>query len=309
MPPRRNFLDMNELVDKWIALGSKTLPKYLASKPPKTLGNKTHKRLTAVEQLAKTERQMENNLKDEDDNRVLAPVRMREPSEIRTYSEEPVLDPTTICVYCDALLPRDPSPLLLSLYESALAQSYADVRNSNIQGLKTSINIRSRICYQHNFERVELVKARYEQWPSTIDFKVVETRLKTKKAQFDALINDSTPNGPRQENVFWKRALSLLNKSQGLAGDINNFDKTQIGYYGEQGLILMSTIFSRLLYITEESTVPLKPLQFVALVLTPEAGVLLIMEDRPYLTREEAITTMRQSSAYGVHMFPDLDSV
>ncbi|KAJ7121165.1 hypothetical protein C8R44DRAFT_787431 [Mycena epipterygia] len=306
MSNRRHFLDMNELIDKWDALGDKTLPRDQAPKAPKMLGNKKHgKRLTADEQLAKTKRSIENKVKDDDDLRVLAPV--KHAPEFRMFTEEPVLDPSTICIYCDALLPRDPSALLLSMYEEALPQSRPDVRPSNARGLIALLSVFSPICDRHQFERNVLPKASYEQWPIVIDFKDVETRLKAKKAMFDALINDSTPEGPRQQNLFWQRAVALENKSQGLVGNMQNFDQIQVGYYGERGIVVIETTFRRMLDIPLGSTTPLTPYNFMVLVLTPEAGVLLIMEDRPQSTRDEAIKTMRESSAYGVQMFPHND--
>lgn len=51
---------------------------------------------------------------------------------------------------------------------------------------------------------------------------------------------------------------------------------------------------------------PLTPAEFIQRVLLPEAAVSLIMSDRN-LGREDAIGTLRDSSRYGVAMFPSLD--
>jgi hypothetical protein len=55
------------------------------------------------------------------------------------------------------------------------------------------------------------------------------------------------------------------------------------------------------------SIAPLTPAEFIQLVLIPEAAVRLIMQDL-YLERDEAIVTLRESSQYGVAMFPDTSS-
>ena len=53
-----------------------------------------------------------------------------------------------------------------------------------------------------------------------------------------------------------------------------------------------------------DSTLPLTPIEFIQLVLVPEAAVALIMQDLSQ-SRQEAIETLRQSAEYGVAMFPD----
>jgi hypothetical protein len=52
---------------------------------------------------------------------------------------------------------------------------------------------------------------------------------------------------------------------------------------------------------------PLSPAEFVQFVLIPEVAVRLIMQDL-HLDRDEAIMTLRESSQYGVSMFPDVGS-
>jgi hypothetical protein len=77
--------------------------------------------------------------------------------------------------------------------------------------------------------------------------------------------------------------------------------------YGEVGIRVMHETFNRLVEISPEAAMPLTQLQFVALVLTLEAGVQLIMEDLA-VSRDDAIQEMHASSSYGAHMFPDTDN-
>jgi hypothetical protein len=74
--------------------------------------------------------------------------------------------------------------------------------------------------------------------------------------------------------------------------------------YGEIGIRVIHNTFNRLLQCSTDAALPLTPPQFLALVLTPEAGVQLIQEDLS-IDREEAINVMPESSSYGTQMFPD----
>ena len=82
--------------------------------------------------------------------------------------------------------------------------------------------------------------------------------------------------------------------------------------YGELGYVIIhQTIYD--LFTPQSfpplSTLPITPTEFIQLILVPEAAVSLIMEDLS-LTREQAITTLRESAEYGVAMFPyDQDDV
>jgi hypothetical protein len=77
--------------------------------------------------------------------------------------------------------------------------------------------------------------------------------------------------------------------------------------YGEVGIRVIHETFNRLITISPEAAMPLTQQQFAALVLTPEAGVQLIMEDMA-VGRDEAIKEMYASGSYGAQMFPDIDS-
>ena len=73
--------------------------------------------------------------------------------------------------------------------------------------------------------------------------------------------------------------------------------------YGEQGVRAIDATFHRLLTIAEDKTLPLTPQQFASFVLTPEAGVMLIMQDHQ-VPRDRAIQIMLDSASYGTNMFP-----
>jgi hypothetical protein len=64
---KRDFLDMDQLLEKWESLGPKKLPKSQVPKPVKVRASAPRKGLTAEEEITRTERKLENKLKGEDD--------------------------------------------------------------------------------------------------------------------------------------------------------------------------------------------------------------------------------------------------
>ena len=77
--------------------------------------------------------------------------------------------------------------------------------------------------------------------------------------------------------------------------------------YGEKGYAIIHAtlcdLFPPDLFVPSE-THPLTPLEFIQLILMPEAVVPLIMADL-HQPCGQAIITMRRSANYGVAMFPD----
>ncbi|KAJ7087607.1 hypothetical protein B0H15DRAFT_781299, partial [Mycena belliarum] len=218
-------------------------------------------------------------------------------------------DANTICPLCDSPLPLQLSEILARRLDDAITTGTPDPRPGNCLGLVATTQACALVCTRHRFETDLIPKALHSGWKLRVDFKDVERRLKHMKPIFDALIEDynNAADGPRQRSVFWqkahKNAVENSSKSQGIAGDLMSFKNVQPGYYGEQGIYVMNETFRRLFSIHPDSTYPLTPEQFAAFVLTPEAGVSLIMEDLE-VTREKAIETMYESSSYGVQMFP-----
>ncbi|KAG1803898.1 restriction of telomere capping protein 4, partial [Suillus plorans] len=93
----------------------------------------------------------------------------------------------------------------------------------------------------------------------------------------------------------------------GVKGQFSTFEKTQPGYYGELGLLIIhQTLYNLFPFSSFDTSLiaPLSRAEFVQFVLIPEVAVRLIMQDL-HLDRDEAIMTLRESSQYGVSMFPD----
>ncbi|KAG1770154.1 RTC4-like domain-containing protein [Suillus placidus] len=225
-------------------------------------------------------------------------------SDEDSFEIDAVFDPSTVCPYCDEPLPLNPTPQLKNLFATAKLQSYVDPRPRNPIGLKAPLGIYISACQRHHFETHSLPEALEKGWPQSIDFKKVPDRIENDDAR-----------GPRSRSVFWRELKKEIKKqgsrtATGLKGQFSTFEKTQPGYYGELGsLIIHQTLYNLfpLSSFDASSISPLSPAEFVQLVLVPEVAVGLIMQDL-HLDRDEAIITLRESSQYGVGMFPDVGS-
>ncbi|KAH7885744.1 RTC4-like domain-containing protein [Phlebopus sp. FC_14] len=234
-------------------------------------------------------------------------------------------DPTTICPYCDEDLPAHPTPPLQNLLATARRKSYADPRPRNPRGLKAPLAIYISVCQRHRFETHHLPIAIERGWPTSIDFKKVPDRVKRMKAELEAIILDNgycddgeeddiddISGGPRSRSVFWREVRKEVRKQGsrtvvGVKGQFASFEKTQPGYYGEQGSnIIHQTLFNLFPPSSFDASLiaPLSPAEFIQRILVPEAAVRLIAQD---LCADigDAIATLRESAQYGVAMFPD----
>ncbi|KAG1860270.1 RTC4-like domain-containing protein [Suillus subalutaceus] len=244
-----------------------------------------------------------------------------------SFEIDRVIDPSTVCPYCDEPLPRNPTPQLENLLATAKRKSYPDPRPRNSSGLKAPLGIYISACQRHRFETHSLPEAMEKGWPQSIDFKKVPKRVEGMKGALEAIITDTDihsdnedsvevdARGPRARSDFWKEIKKQIKKQgsrtvTGVKGQFASFEKTQPGYYGELGfLIIHQTLYNLFPFSSFEpsSIAPLTPAEFIQLVLIPEAAVGLIMQDLG-LDRDEAIVTLRESSQYGVAMFPDTGS-
>ncbi|KAG1834349.1 RTC4-like domain-containing protein [Suillus subluteus] len=244
-----------------------------------------------------------------------------------SFEIDRVIDPSTVCPYCDEPLPSNPTPQLENLLATAKRKSYPDPRPRNSSGLKAPLGIYISACQRHRFETHSLPEAMEKGWPQSIDFKKVPKRVEGMKGALEAIITDTDihsdnedsveddARGPRARSDFWREIKKQIKKQgsrtvTGVKGQFASFEKTQPGYYGELGfLIIHQTLYNLFPFSSFEpsSIAPLTPAEFIQLVLIPEAAVGLIMQDLR-LDRDEAIVTLRESSQYGVAMFPDTGS-
>ncbi|KAJ8473086.1 hypothetical protein ONZ51_g8079 [Trametes cubensis] len=243
---------------------------------------------------------------------------------------DPSIDPATLCPWCDEPLPPKPTPHLRSLIEGARRRSYPDDRPTNPLGLRAPPTVFVGVCQRHRFERVWIPRARRKGWPTDIDWGRLKGRVENLRGQLKAIVEDIDEDfvpgskdaisakgkeraryRPRKENEFWQEVVQNVKQqgsrqTTGVRGQFLHFNKSQPGYYGELGYVIIHQTLCDLFppaSFDPAAALPLTPADFIAHVLVPEAALNLIMEDL-HLSRSDALKTLRDSVEYGVAMFP-----
>ncbi|KJA19770.1 hypothetical protein HYPSUDRAFT_105426, partial [Hypholoma sublateritium FD-334 SS-4] len=116
--------------------------------------------------------------------------------------------------------------------------------------------------------------------------------------------------------IFWRETLAAIEKKgynavSCIRGKFSDFEKTQLGYYGEIGSTTIHQILNNMFpsnHVDLALILPLTWHDFMQRILAPEVALHLIMEDRGLIGEDGAkvaLVVMRESSTYGVAMFPD----
>ncbi|KAJ3511915.1 hypothetical protein NLJ89_g3827 [Agrocybe chaxingu] len=141
------------------------------------------------------------------------------------------------------------------------------------------------------------------------DWDVVYSRDKGKKKV-------KSKKGAKERSIFWMEIMTEI-KAKGLRavagvrGQFTNFEKAQPGYYGELGSVIIHQTLYNMFPPSEMEPHLIAPLtanEFVQRILVPEVALRLIMEDKNLDGEggmQEALTILRDSSTYGVAMFPE----
>ena len=165
-------------------------------------------------------------------------------SRMRTFSIVPLMilpplvfldssvDPSTLCPYCDELLPSSPTPFLMSLIAAAKRKSSPDPRPGNLYGLKAQLATFISVCQRHEFEIREIPRARARGWPSSIDFNKVKKRIEGLAATLKKLVANA--DDERKNSIFWRQVEKEVQNmgsraAAGFKGQFDNFEKTQPG--------------------------------------------------------------------------------
>ncbi|KAJ6593384.1 RTC4-like domain-containing protein, partial [Mycena capillaripes] len=252
----------------------------------------------------------------------------------------PGTDPKTLCPYCDTPLPAQPTPLLTRLLEQTFNKSYRDVRPSNPLGRKAPMGVFVAVCQRHRFESETLPEAEARGWPKYINWAGLKLRVVAMKEELQQVLEDpgdpiiygnddgeerqkdasrsERKKGPRMRCIFWNDlAKELRTKGskgvKGVQGQFANFEKTQPGYYGELGsVIIHQTLYDMFPLTTIDPYLvdPLTPNEFIQRILVPEVGMRLVMEDMDLdpdvkSDKKQAVAILRESASYGVAMFPE----
>ncbi|KAF8998612.1 RTC4-like domain-containing protein [Cyathus striatus] len=238
-------------------------------------------------------------------------------------------DPNTLCPYCDAPLPSSPTTHLRRLLSATAKRACSDPRPSNPLGLKAPLTVFGVVCQRHRFESQVLPLAEANGWPQEIDWQSLPKRIQKMKSHLNALIRDThksqkectiksarcTPT-PRSKCIFWIEIMEQIKKKgsravSGMREQFATFEKTQPGYYGELGsVVIFQTLVN--MFPAESfygaSISPFSVNEFIQRILLPEVATRLIMEDQSLNGQrgvERAVSILRESSSYGVSMFPE----
>ncbi|CAE6460786.1 unnamed protein product [Rhizoctonia solani] len=216
------------------------------------------------------------------------------------------VDAQSLCPFCDEPFPDNPSPDLVQLLEDLKKIAVLEPRLRNPQGLTAPLMTYINLCQMHRAESTYVEHGRRNRWPSVIDWDSVRERLKSSNVvrALRSIIND-----PHSSDFFVtfdnniKRDGAL--KAASIRAQLDTFELSHPGYYGEQGLLIFFDTLNELFpNLTAEESKPLTTRQFFMSVLVPEAAALLIEEDMD-CTHEEALIILRESRQYGLAMFPD----
>jgi hypothetical protein len=143
-----------------------------------------------------------------------------------------LVDPSTLCPFCDENLPRNPSPLYRSLLEAARCKAYPDPRPTNPRGLKALMTVYVASCKRHRFEVHQIPEAIAKGWPTDIDFGRVRERVEKLSDRLAKLVQDE--GNARDESIYWTTVIKEVRKVgsravSGVKGQFESFQKTQPG--------------------------------------------------------------------------------
>ncbi|KAF5343205.1 hypothetical protein D9757_010358 [Collybiopsis confluens] len=233
-------------------------------------------------------------------------------------------NPDVLCPYCDEQLPEDPSPYFRELLARCARKSYSQPRPSNPKGRKAPVDVFVEVCSRHRLEKEMIPEAMARGWPIEIDWSLIPERVNSLKNHLEALLQNSGDTSgllsdggnAREKCVFWREVMDeLREKRQGKLKSVDtqflSLRRSQPGYYGEVGLVLIHRAIEQLFPMQELEPAMLHPLgrsEFISRILVPEAALCLILEDFGLsggLGEETALEILRASISYGVAMFPD----
>ncbi|KAF5347231.1 hypothetical protein D9757_014575 [Collybiopsis confluens] len=191
-------------------------------------------------------------------------------------------------------------------------------------GRKAPVDVFVEVCSRHRLEKEMIPEAMARGWPIEIDWSLIPERVNSLKNHLEALLQNSGDTSgllsdggnAREKCVFWREVMDeLREKRQGKLKSVDtqflSLRRSQPGYYGEVGLVLIHRAIEQLFPMQELEPAMLHPLgrsEFISRILVPEAALCLILEDFGLsggLGEETALEILRASISYGVAMFPD----
>ncbi|KAJ3555497.1 hypothetical protein NM688_g2547 [Phlebia brevispora] len=206
-----------------------------------------------------------------DENAVLADIMGSMEEEDSLLFLNPDIDPATLCPWCDERLPPSPSPHLKSLIAAARKHSSSDGRPTNPLGMYAAPAVFVSVCQRHRFESVQIPLAKKRGWPTHIDWTGLGGRVRRLRNKLQRIVDDVDEDClqrqaeddeegdekdaaddlelletcPRKGSAFWKEVIKAFRKKGGrqassVRGQMTSFSKTQPGYYGELGYVIIN---------------------------------------------------------------------
>ncbi|KAG9126134.1 hypothetical protein FRC07_004741 [Ceratobasidium sp. 392] len=216
------------------------------------------------------------------------------------------VDPEDLCPFCDERLPDNPSPDLLRTMAELKLLAKPEPRARNPLGMKAPLTTFINLCHMHRAESTHVQRGKENNWPAVIDWNNVRERLRSMRV-VEAL--QEIISNPESSEFFITLSTTIKRdgalKAASIKAQLNNFELSHPGYYGEQGSLIFFDILTELFPdFSPDKCKPLQPREFFLSVLVPEAAALLVEEDMS-CSHEEALVTLRESRQYGQMMFPD----
>ncbi|KAJ6461814.1 hypothetical protein C8R45DRAFT_841964, partial [Mycena sanguinolenta] len=222
----------------------------------------------------------------------------------------PVVDPSSLCHYCDDELPFAPTDQLLAMGNKLFNFSWPDKLPGNPSHCSLPrITMAIDYCARHRFEFIHIPAAITGNWP----FRPPFSRLFHRILSLGPILRNLCKN--LDDSHFFITSRDYYGKTVTRLSSIGHqflssrTSEHGVGYYGERGY-QMFDITLRFMFPDTFDITNFRPLTYdIALreVLIPEAAVRLIQEDLD-ITVIEAIAIHKESYTFGVILHPVNDN-
>ncbi|GAA6059977.1 hypothetical protein JCM10212_001326 [Sporobolomyces blumeae] len=197
------------------------------------------------------------------------------------------IDPSSLCPFCDSLLPPHPSERLMSLEKYLLALPQVEPRTSvrNPHAKYLPIVTIASFCQLHKEERTVIPEGEAKGYPTEIDWDGLPKRIERDVTErLTRILTNELPS------AFFERAKQDWERHGGfkrsnVTAEWDSFHFEEPGYYGPRGFeCILSTLkqfyTNDVPLLEPERISPLSPDFYVRRVLVPETALELIRKDR-----------------------------
>lgn len=141
-----------------------------------------------------------------------------------------LVDPTTLCPFCDDPLPENPSRKLCSQLAYFRETCESEQRWGNSMGLTAPVNVFVGFCALHTAETKVIPQGLKYGWPQEIDFKAMATRVSRLEGKLRAVIEDPDGRGAAFYGPLKEAAARYgIGAVTGSKGSWNSFESVHAG--------------------------------------------------------------------------------